>query len=67
MGPAEARVESRSQAQGFDYVELLYRSMDVAAYYFSLIPQMIPRIKKKNKTKQCLLAVHVLRERHSSW
>lgn len=48
MGPAEARVESRSQAQGFGYVELLYRSMDVATYYFSLIPQMIPKIKKKN-------------------
>lgn len=62
MAPAEARVESRSQGQGFGSVELLYRILDVAAYYFSLMPQMISRIKQ-----QYLLAVHVLRESYSFW
>lgn len=54
MAPAEG--------QGFGYVELLYRILDLAAYYFSLMPQMISRIKK-----QYLLAVHVLRESYSFW
>lgn len=51
-----------TEGQGFGYVELLYRILDLATYYVSLMPQMISRIKQ-----QYLLAVHVLRERYSFW